>query len=47
MFKEQYKAVLDIVSSKTASRQKPLDRLTKQLKDNTNRLENMIKKMVT
>ena len=43
MFKEQQKALLDIVSTNTTPLQKSLDRLSIQIQDNSNRLENIIK----
>ena len=43
MFKEQQKALLDIVSTTTTPLQKSLDRLSIQIQDNSNRLENIIK----
>ena len=43
MFKEQQKALLNIVSINTTPLQKSLDRLSIQMQDNSNRLENTIK----
>ena len=43
MFKEQQKALLDIFSTNTTPLQKSLDRLSIQIRDNSNRLENIIK----
>ena len=43
MFKEQQKALLDIVSTNTTPLQKSLDRLSIQIQDNSSRLENIIK----
>ena len=43
MFKEQQKAFLDIVSTNTTLLQISLDRLSIQIQDNSNRLENIIK----
>ena len=43
MFKEQQKALLDIVSTNTTPLQNSLDRLSSQIQGNSNRLENIIK----
>ena len=43
MFKEQQTALSDIVSTNTTQLQKSLDRLSIQIQDNNNRLENIIK----
>ena len=43
MFKEEQKPLLDIVSTNTTPLQKSLDRLSIQIQDNSNRLENIIK----
>ena len=43
MFKEQQKALLDTVSTNTTRLQKSLDRLSIQIQDNSNRLENITK----
>ena len=43
MFKEQQKALLNIVSTNTTPLQKSLDRLSIQIQGNSNRLENIIK----
>ena len=43
MFKEQQKALLNVVSTNTTPLQKSIDRLIMQIQDNSNRLENIIK----